>query len=169
MNSNDIDQIPFQNTARPAGRGSRAALYTSIAAAGIGAAGLVCALVVGLGGSATAGAHGEHYHVTHSQMSPVIVPVPVPSDNGGNNVPSNGGSSTPSVRPSTAVRSLQQQLGQLNYYDGPVNGISSPQLHQAISYLQRDAHLPQTGVLTPATQNALDRMLANGNSHMGGN
>jgi hypothetical protein len=164
MNSNDIDQVPSQSAARPAGRSSRAALYTSIAAAGIGAAGLVAALVVGLG-PANAGTHVEH-HVTHSQVSPVVIPVPVPSDNGGSTP---GGSSTPSVQPSPAIRSLQQQLGQLNYYNGPINGISNVQLHQAISYLQRDAHLPQTGVLTPATQNALDRMLAQGNNQMGGN
>jgi peptidoglycan hydrolase-like protein with peptidoglycan-binding domain len=167
MNSNDLDQIPAQNAARPAGHGNRAALYTSIAAAAIGAAGLAAALVVGLA-PANAGTHVEH-HATHSQISPVVIPVPVPTDNGGNGPTTGGGSSTPSVQPSAAIRSLQQQLGQLNYYEGPVNGISSAQLHQAIEYLQRDAHLPQTGVLTPATQNALDRMLANGNSQMGGN
>jgi hypothetical protein len=40
---------------------------------------------------------------------------------------------------------------------------------QAISYLQRDAHLPETGPLNAATENALNSMLANGNNQMGGN
>jgi hypothetical protein len=40
---------------------------------------------------------------------------------------------------------------------------------QAIMYLQRDAHLPQTGQLNTATENALNSMLANGNNQMGGN
>jgi hypothetical protein len=37
---------------------------------------------------------------------------------------------------------------------------------QAIMYLQRDAHLPQTGQLNPATENALNSMLQNGNNQM---
>jgi len=40
---------------------------------------------------------------------------------------------------------------------------------QAITYLQRDAHLPQTGTMNAATQSALQHMLATGNNQMGGN
>ena len=40
---------------------------------------------------------------------------------------------------------------------------------QAIMYLQRDAHLPETGQLNDATENALNSMLAGGNNQMGGN
>ena len=40
---------------------------------------------------------------------------------------------------------------------------------QAIRYLQRDAHLPQTGQLNAATEIALNTMLAGGNNQMGGN
>ena len=101
---------------------------------------------------------------THSNVSPAVVPVPVP-----NGSSTNGGSSTPSVQPSPTVRLLQQQLAQLNYYEGPINGIDSTQVHQAIEYLQRDAHLPQTGQLNAATQAALTNFLANGNNQMGGN
>ena len=167
MNTYDQNQIPSQqDAARPGRRGSRAALYTSIGAAGLGAAGLVAALVVGLGAPSTAhSATTPHRADTPAQVNPTVVYVPVPSNSGS----STGGSSTPSVQPSATVRLLQEQLGQLNYYEGPVNGISNPQLHQAIEYLQRDAHLPQTGVLTPATQSALNRMLATGNNQMGGN
>ena len=37
----------------------------------------------------------------------------------------------------------------------------------AITYLQRDAHLPQTGTMNAATQQALVTMLAQGNNQMG--
>ena len=69
--------------------------------------------------------------------------------------------------PSAAVETLQRELGQLNYYEGPVNGIMNEQTVQAIKYLQRDAHLPQTGTMSSATQTALANFLKNGNSQMG--
>ena len=37
----------------------------------------------------------------------------------------------------------------------------------AITYLQRDAHLPQNGTTNAATQQALVTMLAHGNNQMG--
>jgi hypothetical protein len=73
------------------------------------------------------------------------------------------------VQPSAAVLKLQQELGQLNYYEGPDDGIMGPQTIQAITYLQRDAHLPQTGQMNAATQAALANFLAHGNNQMGGN
>jgi hypothetical protein len=73
------------------------------------------------------------------------------------------------VQPSAAVVKLQQELGQLNYYEGPDDGIMGPQTIQAIKYLQRDAHLPQTGQMNAATQAALANFLAHGNNQMGGN
>ena len=75
---------------------------------------------------------------------------------------------TPAVPPSAAVKTLQQQLGQLNYYEGPVDGIMGPQTTAAIKDLQRQAGLPQTGTMTPATQTALARYLAHGNNQMAG-
>ena len=69
--------------------------------------------------------------------------------------------------PSAAVETLQRELGQLNYYEGPITGTVTPQTVQAITYLQRDAHLPQTGVMNSATQTALTNFLANGNNQMG--
>lgn len=161
MNSNDEHQTPVQAP----DHSSRAALYTSMVAAGLGAAGLVTALVIGVGG--TSHAHADdapEHHDTHSYVNPIIVPVQPSQDGTGGTT--GGGSSTP-VAPSPTIRLLQQQLAQLNYYEGPVNGIDSAQVHQAIEYLQRDAHLPQTGILTPATQSALSRMLVNGNNQMG--
>jgi len=44
---------------------------------------------------------------------------------------------TPAVPPSASVKTLQQQLGQLNYYEGPVDGIMGPQTIAAIKDLQR--------------------------------
>ncbi len=73
------------------------------------------------------------------------------------------------VAPSAAVVKLQQELGQLNYYEGPDDGIIGPQTIQAIEYLQRDAHLPQTGQMNAATQAALANFLAHGNNQMSGN
>ncbi len=72
------------------------------------------------------------------------------------------------VQPSAAVVKLQQELGQLNYYEGPDDGIMGPQTIQAITYLQRDAGLPQTGQMNAATQAALANFLAHGNNQMAG-
>ncbi len=72
------------------------------------------------------------------------------------------------AHPSAAVVKLQQELGQLNYYEGPDDGIMGPQTIQAIKYLQRDAHLPQTGQMNAATQAALANFLAHGNNQMNG-
>ena len=75
----------------------------------------------------------------------------------------------PAVTPSASVKKLQQELGQLNYYQGPADGIMGPQTAAAISDLQRQAGLPQTGTMNAATQKALDNYLAHGNNQMGGN
>jgi hypothetical protein len=73
------------------------------------------------------------------------------------------------VQPSAAVTQLQRQLGQLNYYEGPVDGLMGPQTIAAIKDLQRQAGLPQTGQMNAATQAALANYLAHGNNQMGGN
>jgi hypothetical protein len=73
------------------------------------------------------------------------------------------------VKPSAAVMQLQRELGQLNYYEGPVDGVMGPQTIAAIKDLQRQAGLPQTGEMNAATQAALANFLAHGNNQMGGN
>jgi len=73
------------------------------------------------------------------------------------------------VQPSAAVMQLQRELGQLNYYEGSVDGIMGPQTIAAIEDLQRQAGLPQTGQMNAATQAALANYLAHGNNQMGGN
>jgi len=69
--------------------------------------------------------------------------------------------------PSAAVSTLQRELGQLDYYEGPVTGVMNSQTTQAITYLQRDAGLPQTGTMNAATTQALVQFLAHGNNQMG--
>jgi peptidoglycan hydrolase-like protein with peptidoglycan-binding domain len=76
--------------------------------------------------------------------------------------------SSSTVHPTASIETLQRELGQLNYYEGPVDGTMNPQTVQAITYLQRDAHLPQTGQLNAATATALANFLAHGNNQMGG-
>jgi peptidoglycan hydrolase-like protein with peptidoglycan-binding domain len=44
-----------------------------------------------------------------------------------------------------------------------------PQTAAAITDLQRQAGLPQTGTMNAATQTALNNYLAHGNNQMGGN
>lgn len=73
------------------------------------------------------------------------------------------------AQPSETIIVLQRELGQLNYYEGPITGTMNEQTVQAITYLQRDAHLPQTGTMNAATQSALQHMLVTGNNQMGGN
>jgi hypothetical protein len=161
MNTNTDNPYRTPHQA-PRQQGSRAALYTSIGAAGLAAVGLVTALVLGLGGTSTANASSTPDHQqTHSDVRPAVLPTPTPT-------PTPTPAPAPAVAPSPTIRLLQTQLAQLNYYMGPINGIDSTQVHQAISYLQRDADLPQTGQLTPATQAALSRMLVRGNNQMSG-
>lgn len=70
--------------------------------------------------------------------------------------------------PTASVKLLQQQLAQLHYYDGPITGVENSSTVQAITYLQRDAGLPQTGHLDKATTAALRSMVAHGNNQMAG-
>jgi peptidoglycan hydrolase-like protein with peptidoglycan-binding domain len=93
-------------------------------------------------------AHGNN------QMNPASHPRPAPTP-------------TPTPTPSAAITTLQKELGQLNYYEGPITGITNTQTTQAITYLQRDAGLPQTGQMNAATQAALQNFLAHGNNQMG--
>jgi peptidoglycan hydrolase-like protein with peptidoglycan-binding domain len=96
-----------------------------------------------------------HNYLIHgnSQMNP-------PPD------PSSNPKPTPSY--SATVATLQKQLSQLNYYEGPVNGIAGPQTTQAITFLQRQAGLAQTGQMNAATQAALNNYLIHGNNQMAG-
>lgn len=139
-------------------------LIAVIAVACIGSAALLGASVFGLGRSSAAP------HVNPLPPAPVAPVVPI--------TPSTPSTPTPApshhkVTPapehaSDAVRLLQRELGQLNYYEGTANGYETAATVQAIKYLQRDAKLPRTGVLDIATQRALINFLITGNSQMAG-
>ena len=131
------------------GRTVLIALGTAVAGAAI-----VAGLAFGLGafGSATPAA---------STTTPTVVPSSSTTHHHVTPV-------TP-VAPSETIIVLQRELGQLNYYEGPITGVMNEQTVQAITYLQRDAHLPQTGTMNAATQAALQHMLVTGNNQMGGN
>ena len=154
-------QDPRHQDPRQPGRGpSRTGLW--IAALGAALAAAVIALAVTLSGSHSTPATGNTPAST-SSTSPANPATPIspahPSTPSGGNTP---------VKPSAAVMKLQQQLGQLNYYEGPDDGLMGPQTVAAIKDLQRDAHLPQTGVMNAATQAALANFLAHGNNQMNG-
>jgi len=106
--------------------------------------------------------------VTHSHSSPAPATGGTPTSTSAPAQPTSPAQPVTPVKPSAAVVKLQQQLGQLNYYEGPDDGIMGPQTIQAIKYLQRDAHLPQTGQMNAATQAALANFLAHGNNQMAG-
>lgn len=126
----------------------------------VGAAALCALAVTGIVTSVMF-AFGSHASAAPAPITPAG-PTPVS--------PSTPGHPTPDsvVKPSASIESLQRQLAQLNYYNGPITGIMNAQTTDAISYLQRDAKLPRTGVLNVATQNALTRYLITGNNQMAG-
>jgi peptidoglycan hydrolase-like protein with peptidoglycan-binding domain len=109
----------------------------------------------GVMNSATEGALHNYLIHGNSQMNPT----PDPASNV---------KPTPTPAYSASVATLQKQLAQLNYYEGPINGIAGTQTTQAISDLQRQAGLPQTGQMNAATQAALNNYLVHGNSQMAG-
>ena len=151
-------QTPYQQPSSPqgGGRGSARIWIAALATALVAVIVALCVVVAGW----------------HSSTTPAAGTAPsssAPATTSGGS--SSGGSShtvTP-VQPSAVVETLQRQLGQLNYYEGPIDGLMGPQTIAAIKDLQRQANLPQTGVMNTATQNALNYYLAHGNNQMGGN
>ncbi len=70
------------------------------------------------------------------------------------------------VHPSDEVKSLQEALARLSYYDGPIDGYRNHETKQAITDLQREAGLAQTGQMNLASWSALTTMLVEGNNQM---
>jgi len=143
-------------------------IVATVVAAFLALAGIVTALLVAFGPSAQARTTiDDEYPAAQSSTSG---PSFIPSTNGHSSHHNRPRPPAPPVvRPSATIKLLQEQLGQLNYYNGPATGYMNHGTVQAIMYLQRDAHLPQTGQLNTATENALNAMLAGGNNQMGGN
>ena len=128
-------------------------IVATVVAAGLALAGIVAALLFAFG----APAHASKANAWE------------PSQSSSSGHSSNPNRPNPPVGPSATVKLLQEQLGQLNYYNGPATGYMNQAPCRRSCYLQRDAHLPQTGQLNAATENALNSMLAGGNNQMGGN
>jgi hypothetical protein len=136
----------------------------------------ICAVVIGTAMVAAVVALALALSNSHSSQAPATTgPSASTSAPANPATPANPANpATPShpvtpVQPSAAVTQLQRQLGQLNYYEGPVDGLMGPQTIAAIKDLQRQAGLPQTGQMNAATQAALANYLAHGNNQMGGN
>ena len=161
-------QALYQQDPRQQGSGrSRSRIWVAVIGAVAAAALVALAVVLSVGHSSAAPATTGPSASTSAPANPTT-----PGTTG--TTGSSGTSGTPShpvtpVQPSAAVMQLQRELGQLNYYEGPVDGVMGPQTIAAIKDLQRQAGLPQTGQMNAATQAALANYLAHGNNQMGGN
>ncbi|MDT0350158.1 peptidoglycan-binding domain-containing protein [Pseudonocardia charpentierae] len=145
---------PVGTTDSPA-RSSRGRAAVVAAVGVLAGAGIATAVVLGMGiGSAqqSTPAPAPAAHAT------AVVPHRAPA------IPS---SRVAPTAPSAAVETLQRELARLDYYEGSFTGTMNNQTVVAITYLQRDAGLPQTGTMNAATQQALATMLAQGNNQMG--
>ncbi len=151
-------QAPYQPTRQHKGGPSWFHIW-SIVIGAVATAALVV-LAVGMSHSHTTSQTPAGGTPTTSTSAPAANPA-VPAQ-------PTGGSTTNPVTPSASVKKLQQQLGQLNYYEGSDDGIMGPQTIAAIRDLQRQAGLPQTGQMNAATQAALNNYLAHGNNQMAG-
>jgi Putative peptidoglycan binding domain len=154
-------------TATPATKRSKAMIIGGSVAGLAVIAGAATALVLAFSSPASAHAHTPATPPpAHHAVAPISPAHPVAP----NNTPvSPAHPSNPSVPalPAAQVEQLQRELGQLNYYEGPINGQMTPQTVQAIEYLQRDAQLPQNGLYNQVTYLALQHFLAAGNNQMG--
>ncbi|GAA4172283.1 peptidoglycan-binding domain-containing protein [Gryllotalpicola koreensis] len=150
------------------GRSGRTLKVVAAVAAGLGIVGAMAASGIAIADDGSV----SGYHAS-AQVSPAqsrtgtgTATTGQPASQGGSVAPQHP--AVPAAVPSAAVASLQRELGQLNYYEGPDDGLTGPQTQQAIKDLQRVAGLPQTGVMDPATDSALIHQLTFGNSQMGG-
>ncbi|AYG03761.1 peptidoglycan-binding domain-containing protein [Gryllotalpicola protaetiae] len=141
----------------------------AVVAAGLGIVGAMAASGIAV---ADDGSVSGHHASAHVSPAPGHATTGQPISQGGSVSPQHPVAPqhpvVPAVAPSAAVASLQRELGQLNYYEGPDDGLMGPQTRQAIMDLQRVAGLPQTGVMDSATDSALIHQLTFGNSQMGG-
>jgi len=161
MTTSTTTQPTTATTTQPAPGTSRARTAVIAAVGVLAGAGIAAGLVLGLGGGSTAQQPVTPAPVPASQAVPAA-PEPVPA-----NHVTPAPKPAPAATPSPAIETLQRELGQLNYYEGPITGTMNNQTVAAITYLQRDANLPQTGTMNAATQQALVTMLAHGNNQMG--
>jgi hypothetical protein len=106
--------------------------------------------------------------INHSHTAAPGTSTSAPASTNANTAPTEAPSTSPAATSPASVQKLQQELSQLNYYQGTDDGIMGPQTTAAIKDLQRQAGLPQTGSMNAATQKALDNYLVHGNNQMAG-
>ena len=168
-------QAPYQETPYPQGPDqqgsyqqstgrSRSRIWVAVIGAAVAAALVALAVVLSIGHSSAAPAATGPSTSTSAPANPTTPGTPTTPAS-----PVTPSHPVTPVQPSAAVTQLQRELGQLNYYEGPVDGVMGPQTIAAIQDLQRQAGLPQTGQMNAATQAALANYLAHGNNQMGGN
>ena len=154
---------PGNRAPRPGNQGPSWYRIWAIVIGTIVAAALIVLAAVGL-------THNHATTTTPAASAPT--PTSAPAASAARSAPASPAQPTtpasPAVAPSASVKKLQQELGQLNYYEGPVDGLMGPQTAAAITDLQRQAGLPQTGTMNPATQAALNYYLVHGNNQMAG-
>jgi len=148
---------------QPAGR-PRSRIWIAVIGAVVAAALVALAVALSVGHSSAAPATTSPSASTSAPANPAT-----PANPANPATPATPAHPVTPVQPSAAVEQLQRELGQLNYYEGPVDGVMGPQTIAAIKDLQRQAGLPQTGQMNAATQAALANYLAHGNNQMGGN
>ncbi|MBV9338733.1 MAG: peptidoglycan-binding protein [Solirubrobacterales bacterium] len=65
------------------------------------------------------------------------------------------------------VETLQRELGQLNYYESPINGVYGPATIAAIKDFQRANGLVADGIAGPSTMAKIKQQLITGDNQMG--
>ena len=81
---------------------------------------------------------------------------------------SGSASSSWKVEHSASVAALQRELADLNYYEGPIDGVAGPATVEAIKDFQRANGLAVDGVAGPATTALINRQMKTGDSQMSG-
>ncbi|WP_433167570.1 peptidoglycan-binding domain-containing protein [Kribbella sp. CA-247076] len=145
----------------------KAWIIATVATSCLAVAGIVAAAVLGLRGPAQADPSTSPAPASAAASGQQYQPNQPNTGHQGSSTASHS-STTPPAAPSASVKLLQQQLAQLNYYNGPITGYENTGTINAIKYLQRDAHLQQTGQLNNATRSALSSMMVHGNNQMAG-
>jgi peptidoglycan hydrolase-like protein with peptidoglycan-binding domain len=86
---------------------------------------------------------------------------------GSGTAPAAGTGTGPSYPSGQDVLALQRDLGQLNYYESPIDGVSGPATVAAIKDFQRANGLPADGIAGPATMAKIQQQMATGDNQMG--
>jgi peptidoglycan hydrolase-like protein with peptidoglycan-binding domain len=127
----------------------------------------IAAVCVGGAWTAVSATHSDHSGANGAAAAPAAVS---PATSG---VPTSTGTGTahPATTPTNtygaSVAALQRDLGQLDYYESPVDGINGPATIAAIEDFQRANGLPVDGIAGPSTMAKIKQQLISGDNQMG--